>query len=52
MFLGAIIMGVTGLITFILLPKQVHVLQEQLDITRSLPLDETLAQAAVSIPDE
>jgi len=52
MFVGAIIMGVTGLITFILLPKQVHVLQEQLDITRSLPLDETLAQAAVSIPDE
>ena len=34
--------GVTALITFILLPKQVHVLQEHLDTTFFMPLDETM----------
>jgi hypothetical protein len=52
MFVGAIIMGVTALITFILLPKQVHVLQEHLDITCSMPSDETVEHAMVPIEDK
>ena len=52
MFVGAIIMGVTALITFILLPKRVHVLQEHLDTTFSMPSDKTVEHAIVPIADK
>jgi hypothetical protein len=52
MFVGAIIMGVTALITFILLPKQVHILQEHLDTTCSITSNKSMERMIVPIEDD
>lgn len=52
MFIGAIIMGVAAIITFLLLPKQVNVLKEHLDNALSIASNKSVERMMVPIEDD